>query len=147
MNILTTEQARALRTADAVCFYLKADGTSSIHADFRSTDYATERSEIIPAATHSVNDYSGASGPYSGFAAVMSSKYDNPWQTIARRIRKGSSLHLRWVRANQSPVLDEAGLVRDELSIAVVNGNTCDWFTVAVQVGKDNTARMIRFAR
>lgn len=140
--MLTTEQARALRTADAIYFYLKADGTSAIRADFREPDYT----EDIPASTHSINDYSGARGPYSGFAAVWASKFDAEWRTIARRIRKGSSLHLRWVRANQSPVLDEAGLVRDELYLTVVNGNTCDWFTVAVQVGRDNTARMIRLA-
>jgi len=68
-------------------------------------------------------------------------------QTLVRQLREGSAFALVWTRGNQSPVLDDAGMVRDELRIRITRGAKSETFIVAIEVGKDNTARMIRGAR
>lgn len=143
MKTITSEQARALRTADHVVFRYESGSGSLIQAVKRGPDWRHETTTDVPVDCTTSDHYDGRA-PRLCFHMEMNVGVSAAAQTWLRGVRKGSRLALRWVRANQSPVLDEAGLVRDELYLTVQNGMTARTFMVAVQVGLDNSARMTR---
>lgn len=158
MRTLTAAQASAIRLATAVCFdQTGPDG--QIRAINRGKDSKHERTDVIvlPDGSCRIDSYGPhPSSPeggdyrhwtYSCFAMVMCAQSDNEWRTVARQIKAGSQIGLRWVRGNSSPVTDEAGLVVDHLTVVVQNGAVGNHYRVATYVGLDNSARMVRVSR
>lgn len=145
---ITHSQAIALRHADALCFDLNTEtGGSAIRAILRATDDTSEVTTTIPADQSYVERYDGSSGGMAGFHSEMYVKHDGAMQTLLHDLATiGAQFALYWVRGNSSPVLDEAGLVCDELRIAVQKKGVSRtrMYRVAKQVGRDNSARMIR---
>lgn len=153
-HIVTAQQAKALRTADAICFDTHPDKqggqVKQIRAIFREEGDRSEYTVTVPVEVVRLQDYSkdGARGDYSAFEMVMSAKYDDAWQTMARRIKAGSVLGLTWHRDNASPITEEAGIKVDMLDLKVENTvrgkRVCDTFRVRTWVGLDNSARMVK---
>lgn len=147
---LTTQDARALRNADSICFDHLPDGTGRIRAILRADHSSTgyEQVHIITAESSRIDDYQPEphSGTYTGFAMAMSAKYDPTTVTIVRHLRAGSKFALIWVRDNNSPITREAGIVVDELRIRIQqrNAKTADEFNVDTRVSLDNSARMVQ---
>lgn len=138
--VLTRAHVKALRDLD-VTFHTTREG-----AYLRCWSPDRDGSVQVPVREATVDDYRKQVGTlgYSCFAMLIS-RFDPDWQTIARTITPGCTLSLRWTAHNQSPVLDDAGLVRDEVRIRVEKPNgKAHQFLVAVQVGPDNSARMVR---
>lgn len=136
---LTSEQVRAIRKADAVCFDYDGE-VAQIRAIIRGDDTRGEQTTVIPVDGATVNAYDSATGKIDCFTMIMSAKVTAEWQTVARHMRTGKEVWLGWVRGNASPVTDEAGLVVDYLNLRVGS----DTFRVANYVGRDNSARMVR---
>lgn len=145
---LTTEDTQWLRKADALCFDLLADNTSRLRVIRRQpSGQGVDLTWVIPALDTRVNNYGVGDGPWTGFHMEMNVAYDLKSQTIIRRLRAGTDFVLVWTRNNDNDVLREAGLVCDELHIRIGKADgKADTFMVAKQVGRDNTARMIRRA-
>lgn len=148
--MLTSTDARAIRTADALCFDQNPDGTGVIRAVFRAKDLigggrTTEYTVEVPVLSR-VNNYGPGDGPWVCFAMVMSAQYDDRAQTFVRRMKAGTKIALIWTRDNASLVTREAGLYVDALDMKVQNGLVCDTYRVANFVGLDNTARMTQIA-
>ena len=145
MTEITSQDIRALKNADSVTFYRRADGTSGIVGHLRSdrSDTGYEQRHDV-AVSSTVEVYGGRADAYQCNAWWGYSRHDAVAQTVIWSLRAGDDVSLKWTGANQSPVLDDAGLVRDELRVIVTRGKTRRVYLAAVQVGLDNTARMIR---
>lgn len=148
---ITTQEARAIKHADSICFdhvNVDGEGTGRIRAIRRASATQSGFEETVtitlPVGHSRVQNYGTDRGWFVGFSMVMSAQYDAIWQTVARQIRAGSSVGLRWTRDNSSPVTNEAGLVVDMLDIVVQNGRVANTYRIATYVGYDNTARMLR---
>jgi hypothetical protein len=141
---LTRQQVSALRDANGLVFERLSDGTNQIRAIVRGPDHQHEVTHEIPVFDASLTDYAGGHGEYTAFHYEMFAGTDAAMRTVVRAIKPGHYLVLKWVRSNQSPVLDEAGLVRDEVYLTTGTPTKAETFLIAVQVGKDNSARMIR---
>jgi hypothetical protein len=139
-HVLTARDTRALRHADAITF-----DHDSIRAILRAENSGTgfEQTHIIPVVSR-VENYHGSHDTYRCYFSFLHAKYDHQAQTLIRHLRVGKRVHLHWTAANQSPVLDRAGLVRDELRLRVGDDKSADTYLVGVQVSEDNTARMVR---
>lgn len=143
--ILNTEQARALRNADSVCFDYDGDSTvglGAIRAILLADDKigAGEQTTTIPGVHSTLHAYDDSRGGFTCFDMIMTAQFTPEWKTVAKRIKAGTDVRLHWVRGNSSPVTDEAGLVVDYLNI-VLNG---DEYRIGNYVGRDNTTRMVR---
>lgn len=144
---LTSEQARLIRKADAICFdFNTTDGIPAIRAITRPND-STGTGEIthtIPVSFSRTTCFDGASGPDTSmhcFAMVMSAQHTPEWRTVVNHIRKGSVVGFHWHRGNASPVTTAAGLVVDYLNV-IVGNNT---FRVETYIGPpDSPTRMVR---
>lgn len=139
-HVLTARDTRALRHADAICF-----DHDSIRAILRAENSGTgfEQTHVIPVIS-TVDNYHGSFDDYACFFTYLHAKYDHQAQTIIRRLRVGKRVRLQWVANNQSPVLNRAGLVRDELRLRVGDDKSADTFLVGVQVQENNLSRMVR---
>lgn len=151
-TILTEQDVRALKHADALCFDHLRDGTGRIRAILRAENSPTgfEQTHEILAHSSRVEDYERTphDGGHTAFAMLMSAKYNDRAQTIARHLRKGGQFTLHWVRDNNSPVTREAGIVVDFLDVRIASrtGSAVDVFRVDTYIGYDNTARMVKRA-
>jgi hypothetical protein len=148
MNI-TTQEARALRNADALCFDHRADGTAAIRAIRRentSTGFEETVTIELDPATSRVQNYGDGDGPWVGFGYVGSPQHSPIAHTLVRHIKSGSRIGFVWTRDNNSPLTRDAGIVVDMLDVKVENGKVCDTFRIITQVGQDNSARLIRRA-
>lgn len=150
--VLTAQDIRALKHADALCFDHTGTGEGQIRAIMRAENSSTgfEQTHTIRAYLSTVNNY-GPDDPVNGWTAFhmfTSAKYDTVAQTLIRHMRTGGQFTLDWVRDNNNDILRDAGLHQDELRmrIAPPNGKNVDVFLVRVSVGRDNSARMIRGA-
>ena len=139
--ILNSEQARALRNADSVCFDYSASEGGANRAIKRANDNTGEgeRTFTIPGVDTRVEAFDGVTVVHC-FDMVMSAQVTPEWRTIAKRLKIGTDVRLKWVRGNSSPVMDKAGFVVDYLNI-VLNG---DEYRVRDYVGPDNSIRMTR---
>lgn len=139
--ILNTDQARALRNADSVCFDYSASEGGAIRAIKRANDNTGEgeRTFSIPGVDTRVEAFDGVTVVHC-FDMVMSAQVTPEWQTVAKRIKSGVDVRLHWARGNWSPVTEEAGLVVDYLNI-VING---DEYRIGNYVGHDNSGRLVR---
>lgn len=143
---MTTEEARAIRGADALCFDHDSDGNGQIRAVTRGKDWGHEHTVTIPVEFSRVNNYGPTDGPWTCFAYIGSAQYDDRARTLVRRMRAGTAVAFVWTRDNSSPVTNEAGIVVDMLDVKVGNGSTVDTYRVETFVGLDNSARMVRQA-
>jgi hypothetical protein len=150
---LTAHDTRALRHADAIVLQHIRDEhgergelVAILDAEHSATGY--EQRHIIPCELSSIRNYgSDDDGPFTASHVMMYARTSAEAHTLTRQIlRTGTRVALQWTRSNQSPVLTDAGVVRDELRIRVQARGASQAFTylVAVLVGKDNSARMIR---
>lgn len=138
-------QIDALKKADVICF--DYDGEESrIRAILRpGDDWTREYAVPLEVEETRIDNYSSDGRPIrSAFHHLGSVKYDGVARTWIKFVRADSRLMVRWVRDNNSPVIEAAGLVRDEVYLTIQNGSTARSFLIGVQVGLDNTARMTR---
>lgn len=144
---LTTQDVRALRHADALCFDQLRDGTSHIRAILRAEHSSTgyEQVHTIP-CTSRLEDYGRGTGDFTAYHQEMYPLVDAMCKTLLRHMRKGCSIGLIWKRDNNTENLRSVGFHRDELEVAIQpkHANWADTFLVAVSVGPDNTARMVK---
>lgn len=150
---LTTQDVRALRHADSICFDHNVDGTAHIRAIVRADRSSSgfEQTHVIPCEGR-VDDYEQEHTQalehrgYRAFHMEMSARYSDTAQSLVGRLRAGNAIILRWTRGNSSPVTKEIGFVRDELRLRTGNPerDNAETFLVAVYAGYDNTARMVR---
>lgn len=144
-HTLTAHDTRALRHADAITFHHFADGTASIRATMRAdrSPSGFEQQHVIPVISR-VENYGQSRDGYLAYFGFTYATYDDLAQTLIRHMKVGKRVRLHWTADNASPVTVNAGVVRDELKIRIGDDTRADTFLVAVQVGLDNTARMIR---
>jgi len=143
--VLTAQDVRALRNADALVFIHTGEDTGGIRAVKRAENSATgfEQHHLITARRSTVETYAHPAEHIRASFVEMWPQTTLHIQTLLRAMRTGQQFTLKWTRGNQSPVLDAAGLVRDELRVRVgTDDKPAQEFLVAVQVGLDNTARM-----
>lgn len=63
--------------------------------------------------------------------------------TILHKISAGDILTLHWFICNNSNLLDDAGLIKDELYLSIEHEQHVETYFIRSQVSKDNSARMI----
>lgn len=161
---LSADDVRALRDGDSWSFSTH-DGLSTVRAYLRPSPdgIITVREQRLFNQKHDVlgwrfrdirvlgyraEDFDGpGTGEITAYADV--SFRSGEWLTIANHIRPGESLFFYWVRGNNNVNLSDAGLVRDELRMQVgkQSESKSRTYLVAVQVGPDNTARMVKRVR
>jgi hypothetical protein len=150
---VSAQDRRALRSADSVVFRLY-QGQATVEANLRGdrTSNGFDQKHTVFAET-SVRDYSaehyavGAEG-YTGFVMFHSGVRYNPvLDTLVEAMAPGSMLRLEWTRGNDNENNRQVGWVRDELRMVVISAKgKVSTFLVDVQVGPDNTARMVKRA-
>jgi hypothetical protein len=140
---------RALKSADSIVFsFYQGEGYIRANRDADRTPDGFSGQRRIPVQC-SVHDYSdpASTTEYTAFHMISSPGLSDSWQTIRNRIALGSTIHLLWIRNNQSETLDSVGYYRDELRLTVTTERgKSETYLVAVQVGPDNSARMVRVA-
>jgi hypothetical protein len=170
---LTPEDVAALRMADGVSFHVH-DGTAHIRASLDTNKRFSGEPRILTAREqrtfHETHEITGDRGRkiicdyrvsdhsrerptdavYACFHYEMFAR-DREWQTIARSMHAGDHVRLDWTAGNDSPVMNAAGYHRDELRLVLAEPQPEGkprpkprTFLVAVYVGPDNTARMVR---
>lgn len=150
-NVITAQDRRALRSADSVVFRLY-QGQATIEAILRGRGTSTgfDQTHYVFAST-SVRDYSAetycveAEG-YTGFVMFHCGVgHNDRLATLVDALAIGSTVRLAWVRGNDNENNRSIGWVRDELSLIVTSAKgKVSTFLVDVQVGPDNTARMVK---
>lgn len=164
---LTAEDAAAFRMAESVSFHTY-DGRSFVRLyldsfaganrvwTVREQNIFPHLGEVLPHCRHReievspqhvrLEDYSGRDGDYSAYAGGRCSVDPGVWRTIARTIRKGDTLGFRWIAGNDSDVMRDAGLSRDELRFGAEGPdrkNTRWWVVETVITRADSGARMV----
>lgn len=87
---------------------------------------------------------------YAAFRMINTAQYDHAWLTVARLVRAGDALTLAWTADNNNGAIRQAGLCSDELHLVVdrtVKGKPVVpplTFMIGRQVGRNDTARMVR---
>lgn len=157
--MITKEDTAALRKADTIVFHHDpkaqrngSDGRIRALKKFKlkSGPFETEETAEfeIPVDSY-IKDYGKDDIHYDQLSGAVVLSYcqwnDSIGSAIARTIKVGDMIELEWLRNNATPSQEEAGLVADELRIHIRRGKTRFVYIVAHQVGKDNSARMIRY--
>lgn len=163
---LSREDIAALRKADHVTFsrhkgeaYVRAcldrhidDTTKALRALFPKFHSERSRDRRIE-ATDRIGGYDGSRSWWTDtddnqvacFYMVHHPDASAEWQTIAAQLRPGDTLRLHWLAGNNSESLDRVGMHRDELRLEVTDRRgKRRTYLVAIKVGPDNSARMIR---
>lgn len=165
LSELGKDDVYALRHAEAVSFSTYQGG-STVRAYLRDrdrdrvftvreqavfdghrTDLRDDRFREIRVLGMRCEDYGKSSdGDITAFAMIMHADMSPEWRTIAASVRPGESLYFRWVRDNNNQHYEAAGLHRDELRVVVgkQGAPTSRSYLVAVEVGPDNMARMVK---
>lgn len=149
----------AFKQADDISFHTQPDGASSIRATVRAKDpkgnnpFGTPEQVRETQCEMMLRDYSreySDTPPVKSvraFEMIHCAKWCDAWQTIAGFVREGDELTLYWQRnARRCPAYDRADYVGDSLTLNVWRGMKKFAFLIDVQVGEDNTARMVRAA-
>lgn len=163
---LSREDVAALRKADSVTFhrtkgeaYLRAcldrhidDTTKALRALFPVFRDERNRDRRIE-ATDGIGGYDGNRRWWVAdddvevrcFYMLHHADMSTEWQTIAAQLRPGDTLRLRWLAGNDNENLERAGMHRDELRLMVTDSRGKGRaYLVAIEVGPDNSARMIK---
>lgn len=142
---ISTFEAKAIREANSLCFdHMRGHG--QIRAILRDADHNETQVRIPAHHSHVESFRAGDTDTASGFSYMMNVAYVPEMVTIRRRLITGAAFTLHWTAYNQSPLLDEAGLVCDELRIRIQGprATVADTFLVSRQVSRNDSARMIR---
>lgn len=150
---VSAQDRRALRSADSVVFRLY-QGQATVEGIQRGdrTTSGFDQTHTVFAET-SVRDFGAASycvgaEGYTGFVMFHSgAAYNATLATLIDAMAVGSTLRLEWTRGNDNENNRQVGWVRDELHLVVTSAKgKASTFLVDVQVGPDNTARMVKTA-
>jgi hypothetical protein len=153
----------AFKQADDISFHTQPDGASSIRSSVRARDpkgnnpFGTSEKTRETQCECMIRDYirdcPGSDGTtplvkkVRAFEMIHAAKWCDAWQTIAGFVREGDELTLYWGRnARWCPLYDKPAYVGDMLTLVVWRGMKKFAFLIDVQVGEDNSARMIRAA-
>jgi hypothetical protein len=154
-TVLTKEDIKSIRESDSVSF-VHIRGESYIRLCKEKTVRSFDQEVRLP-AEFIFRDYGKPriENPQENSSChhlimFAQSELEREWRTIAEFVKPGDILACVWKRGNNSPNLESVGFHRDELKLVVArqgkDGVKKYSFLVAVQVGPDNTARMIRRA-
>lgn len=153
VTTLEPQHLRALQHADSITFHL-SEGQGFIRAHRRSEHTATGFDEQVSIYTETrVQNYQrddapppDQENPYNAFHMEHGApRYDITALTLVRRLRKGDTLLLTWVRGNDNDNNRHIGWHRDELYLGIQHTTgKGEQYLVAVQVGPDNSARMVK---
>lgn len=167
--VLTRDDIAALRAADDVTLHV-FKGRGCVRARLRGYSaqpriYSAREQRLFPdvdaqldwrtrdvVASHSVVGYSErASMEWSdrsdpNYYAYASFVDEAVWRTIAGVMRPGDSVHLSWIADNNCGNTREVGFHHDELRLLLTGpeGKNRRTFLARVEVGPDNTARMVQ---
>lgn len=147
-TVLTSQDVRALRSADSLVFQY-TDGQGVIRAcksgDRAADGFDGERRIHTDAAVTDYDREPGADRRYAAFHMDHSSQVRRETRTLVGRIGIGDTLSLLWTRSNDCDALRAVGYHQDQLSLSIRKpSGTVQTYLVAVSVGPDNTARMVR---
>jgi hypothetical protein len=150
---ITAQDKRALRNADKITFNLHG-GVAMIraHRDGEHTASGFDDEHRIYTDV-SVADYDPRRGDptmeaYSCYHWIGWPKHDHTTQSLLSRIAVGDTLKLEWTAGNDNDNYRSVGFHRDELRLVIGHKNgKAEKYLVAVSVGPDNTARMVRRVR
>lgn len=143
---ITQEQVKALKKADYLVFQYQ-DGESIIRVG--KVDKRTRKNEelvIIDCGTILYNPRSEKEGEIIKAVHLESDvKYNQHIKTIISRIKKDDVLILKWRANNNSDLLSQAGLYRDELYLIISRPNgKKEEYLIAVTITSNNLAKMIQ---
>lgn len=151
VTTISAQDKRALKHANSITFSLH-EGQATIRAQRDGEHTASgfnEEHRIYADVT--VENFDPPRGvdltmaSYTCYHAVMYSHYDHEVQSLLARIAVGDTLRLEWTAANDNENYRSVGWHRDELRLVIGHKTgKAEKFLVAVYVGPDNTARMIR---
>jgi hypothetical protein len=150
----------SFKLADDISFHTQPDGASSIRATVRAKDpkgnnpFGTPEQVRETKCESMLRDYSreySDTPPVKSvraFEMIHCAKWCDAWQTIAGFVREGDELTLYWQRNSRNLAAFDSTcrLVGDSLTLNVWRGMKKFAFLIEVQVGEDNTARMVQAA-
>lgn len=152
---VTARDVRALRHAHELLFTLHdcaarivavRDGHDSPTGFEQSHDIAAAATVIDYDHFRTVRDPSDPLAGYSAYHHAYGQQFSEVIAAVVGRIAAGDRLSLSWRRGNNGEALTAAGMVRDELRLAIHKpGGRCETYPIAVAVGRDNSARMIGY--
>jgi hypothetical protein len=157
-------QIAALRRADTVCFFHRAQPDATGEISYIDAGKRVQPSPLEPFAPDSrhvivpcefrLREYTRGddkipfdSKAWSGFEMIHSAQFSEEWKTIASLLRVGDKLTLHWQRgAWTTEAMAEASpkFYGDSLSLIVDRPKASLSFLVTLHVGENNSARMIR---
>jgi hypothetical protein len=147
-TVLTKIEVAALRRADGVVFRYW-EGRHLIRAS-KKADAASgfdQAREI--AVSGRITSYRRPAAEFmDAFCLIAAARFCPEWRTVASLLRAGDRLELAWIADNNTKILEEAKLHRDELRLHVLRsvkeGRTNRMvFGIEVQVSLDNADRMM----
>lgn len=141
---LTTDQAKAIRSADYIVFHYR-EGRSYLRACKEKVGVwkATHEIEIDCGIELSNSERTlGKIRSASHIANFLD--YRGHVNTVIQSIRKGDKLTLSWRSGNNNNVITNAGLYQDELHLIIDRNGKKSYYMIAVQVSPNNTARMVK---
>lgn len=163
---LTTDDIAALRAAESVQFCRDYDGASCVKLILSGTwdtsaprIYTARQQRLFPhtstmsgdryrklTARSSIQSVLGGATEHARCDHTLRRAQDNDeWQTIARIIKPGDVVGLRWRSGNDYQLITDVGLHRDELRMVLRrDNNNLRVFLIDAAVCADDTASMIR---
>lgn len=153
---IDAQDRRALKHADSVLFRMHR-GQATVEAVKRGEnthDGFEQKHTIFCAGTVTAYqrdasvDHGFTTDCYSAFHSRQSAQFDPTLRTLLDRIRLGDTLTLAWTRGNDSENTRSIGWHRDELRLVITSDKgKREVYLVAVEVGPDNSARMVQRSR
>lgn len=162
---LTSDDIAALRAAEAVQFRRDCDGESCLKPTLQGTwdadrprIYTAREQRLFPHVSRVSGDRYRKIMVASDVRIVMggdtthaqcrhdvrSAGSNDEWRTVARLLRPGDRVELRWKAGNDYPLITDAGLHRDELRMVLHRATNSPVFLIDAVVCADDTASMIR---
>jgi hypothetical protein len=154
-TVIERSHLRAIRNADSIVFRTH-EGQSTIElklgahrskSGFEQTEYLYCKDRITDySRAHTFVEPDERAKFYSAFHMEHTGvKYNPDLESVMARIKVGDLLGLHWTTNNSSTNTDGIGWVRDELRLEILHLNgTAERYLVEVNVGPDNSARMVR---
>lgn len=151
ITFITAQDKRALANATGgITFHLNdSQGIIRAHRDGADTSSGFNETHTIHTGA-SVSDFDrqhiwAEIDCYAAFWSFLGMpQVNDTMRTVLDRITIGSELSLLWVAGNNNQNIDRVGFHKDELRLRITKGKRIETYLLAVSVGPDNTARMIR---
>lgn len=150
VTTIGAQDKRALKHASGGISFRLDDRQAKIVAHRRGDDTASGFDEQHTIFTdYRLQDYGKESGTeYTCYYLHMYPLVDSTMMSLVNRIAVGDTLSLEWIANNDNDNYRSVGFHRDELRLVIGHKNgKAERYLVAVSVGPDNTARMIRRVR